>query len=89
MGLFSKKNIDKAKSLAEKNKAKIAEGVNKATDAIDKKTGGKHHDKLRKIDDAAKKYAGTAADDDPANGAADAGGAADADGAPPADGSTA
>lgn len=49
--------MDSAKKLA-KNKAKIAEGVDKATDLIDKKTGGKHHDKLQKIDDAAAKAAG-------------------------------
>lgn len=57
MGLFSKKNIDKAKQLAEKNAAKIASGVDKATDAVDKKTGGKYTDKLKKVDDAAKKFA--------------------------------
>jgi hypothetical protein len=62
MGLLNKRNIAKAKALAEKNKDKIASSVNKATDAIDKKTGGKHTDKLKKIDDAAKKFAG----DDPA-----------------------
>ncbi len=60
MGLLSSKNIAKAKALAEKNKDKIASSVNKATDAIDKKTGGKHADKLKKIDDAAQKYAGPA-----------------------------
>lgn len=58
MALLSSKNIAKAKALAEKNKDKIASSVNKATDAIDKKTGGKHTDKLKKIDDAAQKYAG-------------------------------
>lgn len=57
MGLFSKKNIDKAKQLAEKNAAKIVSGVDKATDAVDKKTGGKYTDKLKKVDDAAKKFA--------------------------------
>lgn len=57
MGLFSKKNIDKAKQLAEKNAAKIASGVDKATDAVDKKTGGKYTDKLKKVDEAAKKFA--------------------------------
>ena len=61
MGLFSSKNIAKAKALAEKNKDKIAAGVNKATGVIDEKTGGKHTDKLKKVDDAAQKYAGTAA----------------------------
>ena len=73
MGLLNKRNIAKAKALAEKNKDKIASGVNKATDAIDKKTGGKHRDKLQKIDDAAKKFAGDADDDV----AADADSAAD------------
>lgn len=58
MGLLNARNIAKAKALAEKNKDKIASGVNKATDAIDKKTGGKHTDKLKKLDDAAKKFAG-------------------------------
>ncbi len=58
MGLLNKRTIAKAKALAEKNKDKIASGVDKATDAIDKKTGGKHTDKLKKIDDAAKKFAG-------------------------------
>jgi hypothetical protein len=62
MSLFSKKNIDKAKHLFEKNKDKIADGVGKATDTIDKKTGGKHSDKLRKVDDATKKMTGQAAD---------------------------
>lgn len=62
MGLLNKRNIAKAKALAEKNKDKIASSVTKATDAIDKKTGGKHRDKLQKIDDAAKKFAGDAAD---------------------------
>jgi hypothetical protein len=60
MSLFSKRNIDKAKHLFEKNKDKIADGVSKATDTIDKKTGGKHTDKLRKVDDAAKKVTGQA-----------------------------
>ena len=73
MGLLNRRNIAKAKALAEKNKDKIASGVNKATDAIDKKTGGKHRDKLQKIDDAAKKFAGDADDDV----AADADSAAD------------
>lgn len=58
MGLLNKRTLTKAKALAEKNKEKIASGVNKATDAIDKKTGGKHADKLKKLDDAAAKFAG-------------------------------
>ena len=57
MGLFSKRNIDKAKALAEKNAGKIAKGVDKATDAVNKKTKGKYADKLQKVDDAATKFA--------------------------------
>lgn len=60
MGLLDKRNIDKVKALAEKNKAKIADGVTKATSAIDKKTDGKYADKLKKIDEAAKKHGGDA-----------------------------
>ena len=72
MGLFSKKNIDKAKELAEKNAAKIAEGVDKATDAVNKKTKGKYADKLEKVDQAAHKFAGPkdTTDTAPATGAA-------------------
>lgn len=57
MGLFSKKNIDKAKELAEKNAAKIAQGVDKATDAVNKKTGGKYASHLSKVDETAQKFA--------------------------------
>ena len=53
MGIF-----DKAKNLANKNKDKIADGVDKATDVIDTRTGGVHTDKLQKADDAADKFAG-------------------------------
>ena len=66
MGLLNVRNIAKAKALAEKNKDKIAAGVTKATDAIDKKTGGKHTDKLKKLDDAAQKFA----NEEPAGAAA-------------------
>jgi hypothetical protein len=63
MGLLNKRTLNKAKDLAMKNKEKIATGVSKATDTIDKKTGGKHADKLKKLDDAASKFAGHPADD--------------------------
>jgi len=56
-----------AKDLVDKNGDKIAAGVNKATDIVDRKTKGKHHQKLEKIDDAARKL-----DKDP--GGRDAGG---------------
>lgn len=58
MGLLNKRNLMKAKALADKNKDKIAATVTKATAAVDEKTGGKHAEKLKKLDDAAKKYAG-------------------------------
>src|SRR3954451_24680457 len=40
----------KAKVVAEKSGDKIASGVDKATDKIDQKTGGKYKDKLDKVD---------------------------------------
>ena len=83
MGLLSKKNIDKAKALAEKNKDKIASSVHKATDAIDKKTGGKHADKLKKVDDAAQKFAGADAEAAPADAAHADAGVADGDDSTP------
>ena len=56
MGLF-----DKAKKAAEEHGDKIADGVDKATDMIDDKTGGKFTDKLEKVDELAEKHLG---DDD-------------------------
>jgi antitoxin protein of toxin-antitoxin system len=50
--------LNSAKKFAMKNKEKIAAGVDKATDVIDKKTKGKHHDKLEKADAAAAKFGG-------------------------------
>lgn len=52
MGIF-----DKVKDLANKNKEKVADGVDKATDFVDDKTGGKHTEHLDKVDDAAAKFA--------------------------------
>lgn len=43
--------LDKAKDMISKNPSKIVEGVDKATDMIDEKTGGKFADKLDKIDE--------------------------------------
>jgi len=40
----------KAKVVAEKSGDKIASGVDKATDKIDQKTGGKYKDHLDKVD---------------------------------------
>ena len=45
----------KAKQLVDKNGERIAGGVDKATDFVDKKTKGKHHDKLEKVDGLASK----------------------------------
>jgi hypothetical protein len=64
MGLLNKKNLTKAKELALKNKEKVAAGVHKATETVDKKTGGKYAEKLKKVDDAAAKFAGDAPADD-------------------------
>jgi hypothetical protein len=50
--------LNSAKKFAMKNKEKIAAGVDKATDAIDKKTKGKYHEKLEKVDGAAAKFGG-------------------------------
>ena len=50
--------MDKAKGLLNQNKDKVAEGVDKATDVVDDKTGGKYTDQLDKVDDAAAKFAG-------------------------------
>ncbi len=57
MGLFDKfkKSTDKAKDLVESQGDKIADGVDKATDLVDDKTGGKYTDKLEKVDDMADK----------------------------------
>jgi hypothetical protein len=57
MSLLNKKNIAKAKGLFDKNKDKIGPAVSKATGAVDKKTGGKYADKLKKVDVAAAKLA--------------------------------
>ncbi len=50
--------LDKAKRLLEGNKDKVAQGVDKATDVVDSKTGSKHTDTLNKVDKAAADYAG-------------------------------
>lgn len=50
MGLF-----DKLKKTAKDNADKVSDAVNKATDAIDDKTGGKYTEHLDKVDDAVDK----------------------------------
>lgn len=66
MGLLDKRNLAKAKALALKNKDRVAAGVHKATETVDKKTGGKYADKLKKVDDAAAKFADESPVDDTA-----------------------
>ncbi|MFP5488628.1 MAG: antitoxin [Acidimicrobiia bacterium] len=66
MGLFDKRKIDKIKGLAEKNAPKIAQGVDKATDVVNKKTKGKFADKLNKVDEAAHKFARQSSSNAPA-----------------------
>ncbi|MGI8685535.1 MAG: antitoxin [Acidimicrobiales bacterium] len=56
------KLAQKAKAVVDNNGDKIAAGVGKATDFVDKKTKGKHHDKLEKIDDLAAKLDKTKGD---------------------------
>lgn len=57
MGFLDKLNIKKlrkqAEDIAEDHGDKIADGVDKATDMIDDKTGGKYSDKLDQVDDKA------------------------------------
>ncbi len=56
--------LDKVKKFATGNKDKVSQGVDKGTDTVDSKTGGKHTDHLNKVDDAAAKYAGKPKDGD-------------------------
>lgn len=61
MGLFrtatrlAARNSHKIKQAAEDNADKINDNVRKVTKAIDDKTGGKHRDKLDKVEGAVKK----------------------------------
>jgi hypothetical protein len=50
----------KAKDLADKHGDKISSAVDKTTDLVDRKTGGKHADKLQKLDGLARKLDKTA-----------------------------
>ena len=45
---FLDKIKGRATSAVDKHGDKIASGMDKAADALDKKTGGKHHDKIVK-----------------------------------------
>jgi len=43
--------LDKVKDMLGGNKDKVVDGVDKATDVIDEKTGGEHTEKLDKVDE--------------------------------------
>ncbi|MFW2381838.1 MAG: antitoxin [Acidimicrobiales bacterium] len=51
--------FDKIKAAAEEHGDKVVDGVDKATDAVDDKTGGKYTDHLEKVDEMAEKHLGT------------------------------
>ncbi len=56
LDMFKKNKVaGKAAGMAAKSGDKIVAGVDKATDMVDKKTGGKYSDKLDKVDDAVAK----------------------------------
>ncbi|TQS42294.1 antitoxin [Cryptosporangium phraense] len=50
--------LDKAKDFIDKNDEKIDQGLDKAGDFIDEKTGHKHSANIDKAVDAAQKYTG-------------------------------
>jgi vacuolar-type H+-ATPase subunit E/Vma4 len=56
MGLINARNLSKAKALLEKNRHKVGDYVEKATEQLDKVSKGKTNDVSRKIDGAARKY---------------------------------
>jgi MT0933-like antitoxin protein len=59
VGMLGKlKNLGRLKSLAGKNASKITKAVDKVGDVVDKKTKGKHHDKIVKAESAAGKALG-------------------------------
>lgn len=53
LGIFDR--FKKVKDMAGTHGDKIADGVDKATDMVDDKTGGKFGDQLEKVDDMADK----------------------------------
>ena len=56
MGLLNARNLNKAKSLLEKNRHKVGDLVGKATEQIDKASKGKTSSMSAKVEDAARKY---------------------------------
>ena len=53
MGIF-----DKAKQFADDNPDKVNQGIDKAGDVVDERTGGKHSEQVDKAQDAARKHLG-------------------------------
>lgn len=62
MGLFSSRNIRKAKDLLEKNRHKVGDIVDKAGDQLDKVSNGKTSSVTAKATEAARKYSDGAVD---------------------------
>ena len=56
MGLFSGRNLRMAKELLEKNRHKVGDMVGKATEQVDKASGGKTANMSKKAEEAARKY---------------------------------
>ena len=56
MGLLNARNFRMAKELIEKNRHKVGDAVGKATEKIDKASGGKTTNFSKKAEDAARKY---------------------------------
>ncbi|HEX5615424.1 MAG TPA: antitoxin [Acidimicrobiia bacterium] len=75
---------EKAKDLAADNREKIEAAVDKTTTFVDKKTKGKHHDKLEKVADKTRAQLDKLDDDEPETPGA-ANDAPSADTTPPAD----
>lgn len=64
--------LDKAKAMISKDPQKIVDGVDKATDMIDDKTGGKYTEQLDKVDETvAEKLGGDMNIEDDVDDAAD------------------
>ena len=56
MGLFTARNLRRAKELLEKNRHKVGDVVGKTTEKIDKASGGKTSNLSKKAEEAARKY---------------------------------
>lgn len=58
MGLLDvfKKNKNKGQDLLEQHGDKVVQGVDKATDMVDDKTGGKYTEHLEKADETVEKF---------------------------------